>query len=177
MIERRAFAGELRADTTARRLTGYAATFGTPAKIEGRFTETIRAGAFRGSLTKGADILALIDHNPGRLIGRTRSGTLRLSEDGKGLAFSVDVPDTTEGRDLLTLAERGDLGGMSFGFHTLDDHWPTPDKRELRAVQLVEVSVVHAHPAYPSTSVQARGKCRNLGIYSTATRRRLLASL
>jgi HK97 family phage prohead protease len=158
VIERRAGRlSELRADAAGRKLIGYAATFGTPAKIANRFTETIRAGAFRSTLDKREDVLALVDHDAGKLLGRTRAGTLRLAEDAKGLSFEVDLPATTLGNDVLALAERGDLGGMSFGFEVLDDVWPNPSTRELRSVHLVEVSVIHAIPAYPATSVAARG--------------------
>jgi HK97 family phage prohead protease len=156
-MERRAVI-ELRAVSGSRRLEGYAATFGTPARI-GNFTETIKPGAFRASLARNdADILALVDHDPARLLARTRSGTLRLAEDSKGLHFELDVPDTQLGRDVLTMAERHDLGGMSFGFRPVDEAWPTRETRELHKVDLVEVSVVHAHPAYASTSVAARAR-------------------
>lgn len=153
-------AGELRV-SSGRKLVGHAAVFGTPARIgpdgRGGFTETISPGAFRTALS--ADILALLDHDPGRLLGRTRSGTLKLSEDRTGLAFELDVPDTQLGRDVLTMAQRGDLGGMSFGFTVPPggDAW-TGDRRELRAVTLREISVVHAHPAYAATTVSARAR-------------------
>ena len=171
MIEARRFpnglecraAVELRA--SGRKLEGMAANYGIPAKIGG-FTETIRAGAFRASLAAGADILALVDHDPGRLLARTSSGTLRLSEDSRGLAFSLDVPDTQLGRDVLTMAERGDLGGMSFGFRVKDEAWPARDTRELRAVELIEISIVHAHPAYSQTSISARA--RTMGRHEAA---------
>ncbi|UFN48129.1 HK97 family phage prohead protease [Roseomonas sp. OT10] len=153
-LERRA-AAELRA--AGRRLEGYAAVFAAEARIGG-FTETIRAGAFRASLAAGGDVLALVDHDPGRLLARTASGTLRLAEDTRGLHFSLDVPDTTLGRDILALAERRDLGGMSFSFRVKDEAWPAADRRELRAVELLEVSVVHAWPAYAATTVQARSR-------------------
>jgi len=58
---------------------------------------------------------------------------------------------------VLALAERGDLGGMSFGF-TATDERRDGDRRILRAVDLFEVSVVSAWPAYPETTVQARWK-------------------
>jgi HK97 family phage prohead protease len=165
---------ELRTD--GRRLEGYAAVFNTEARIAGSFTETIRPGAFRTSLAApGKDVLALVDHDPGRLLARTRSGTLRLAEDGKGLGFSLDVPDTQLGRDVLTLAQRGDVGGMSFGFRVQDEAWPAKDQRELRAVDLVEVSIVHAWPAYPETSVTARA-C-GPGADAIQARRRFLAGL
>lgn len=147
-------AAELRA--SGRRLVGYVATFNTEATI-GTFTETIKPGAFRASLASGADVLALADHDPKAVLGRTRSGTLKLSEDAKGLAFELALPDTQHGRDLLALAERGDLGGCSFGFTVPDggDHW-SGDTRELRSVRLHEVSIVQSWPAYGQTSVEAR---------------------
>lgn len=153
-IERRGAAIELRA--AGRRLEGYAAIFDAETRIAD-FTEVIRSGAFRGSLTAGRDVLALVDHDPTKVLARTRSGTLRLSEDPKGLHFSLDVPDTQAGRDVLALAERGDLGGMSFGFLPAKggERWDGR-RRELRAVDLHEVSVVSAWPAYQGTMVQAR---------------------
>ena len=149
--------GGVEVRAVGRRLEGHAAVFGVPARI-GAFTETIRPGAFRASLAGGTDVLALIDHDPSRLLGRTSSGSLRLSEDTRGLAFVIDVPDTQLGRDILALAERRDLGGMSFGFRVTDEAWPAKDRRELRAVDLVEISVVQAFPAYSQTSVTARAR-------------------
>lgn len=147
-------AAELRA--SGRRLVGYVARFDTEARI-GTFTETIKPGAFRASLASGIDILALADHDPKAVLGRTRSGTLQLREDENGLAFELQVPDTQTGRDLLALAERGDLGGCSFGFTVPDggDAW-SGDRRELRAVELHEVSIVQSWPAYQQTTVEAR---------------------
>jgi HK97 family phage prohead protease len=93
------------------------------------------------------------------LIGRTSSGTLQLREDGKGLAYTVAVPHTGLGDDLLELARRGDLGGMSFGFTVPPggDEWnATRDQRTLRTVALAEISAVHFRPAYPGTTVAVR---------------------
>ena len=151
--ENRAFAIEVRAK--GRRLEGYAATFNSPADIGGRFVETIAPGAFSASLRDKGDILALVDHDPGRVLARTRSGTLRLSEDTKGLAFDLDLPDTSYGRDVLALAERGDVGGMSFGFTAFDED-RNGDSRELRGVELHEISVVLSWPAYEGTVINAR---------------------
>lgn len=140
-----------------RRLSGYAAVFGAEARI-GAVTETIRPGAFAASLASARDVLALIDHDPHRLLGRTRTGTLRLWEDTHGLGFDLDLPATTAGADILALAERGDLGGMSFAFIARDEGWPARDRRELRSVDLIEVSVVQAHPAYSATEIHARAR-------------------
>ncbi len=170
-VELRA-ATELRA--AGRKLAGYAAVFGAAAQVGG-FTETIAPGAFRASLASQGDILALVDHDPGRLLARTGSGTLRLTEDARGLAFEMDLPDTGLGRDILALAERRDLGGMSFAFRVRDEAWPARDRRELRAVDLLEVSVVQAFPAYSATTVEARR--RGLNSSETLSRRRFLETL
>lgn len=152
-IERRAAAG---VTASGRRLEGYVATFGTPAAIGG-FTERIAPGAFTATLASGRDVLALSDHDSKAVLGRTKSGTLSLREDTKGLHFSLLLPDTRAGNDLVALAQRGDLGGMSFGFVATDEAW-FEDTRELRAVELHEVSVVQSWPAYSQTEVSLRSK-------------------
>lgn len=149
---------EIRA-AAGRRLVGYAAVFGVPAKI-GNFTETVMPGAFKASLAAGKDVLLLADHDPARLLARTGSGSLRLSEDSHGLRFEAEAPNTQLGNDMLALAERRDLGGMSFGFRVAagGDSWPAADRRELRAVDLLEISIVQAWPAYSQTEVSARAR-------------------
>jgi uncharacterized protein len=154
-LERRSAPLEVR--SKGRTLTGYAAVFDSPTRISD-FTETIVRGAFAHSLVD-RDVLALVDHDPGRVLARTRSKTLRLSEDTRGLAFDLDVPATSHGNDVLALAERGDLGGMSFGFSVPKDGetW-NGSKRTLQAVTLHEISVVSAWPAYQGTVVNARAR-------------------
>ncbi|CDO38298.1 HK97 family phage prohead protease [Novosphingobium sp. KN65.2] len=162
-LERRTFS-EVR--TAGRRLEGYAATFTGEADL-GAFRERIAPGAFRNALS--GDILALLDHDAGKVLGRTRSGTLRLSEDSRGLMFSLDLPETQAGRDVLQLAERGDLGGMSFGFTIPEggDSWQG-QTRTLRSVNLKEISVVSAWPAYEGTEIALRA----LQLGAEAARRR-----
>lgn len=150
-MERRSFS-EVRA--AGRKLEGYAATFGAEADL-GSFVETIAPGAFRASL--GGDILALHDHDPAKVLGRTRSKTLTLYEDSNGLGFELHLPTTGPGRDVEALAERGDLGGMSFGFMVPEggEDW-SGRKRTLRSIDLREISVVSAWPAYPDTEIALR---------------------
>jgi HK97 family phage prohead protease len=163
---------ELRA-AAGRKLVGLAAVFDSPAPIGG-FVESICPGAFRSALASGADVRALVDNSDDRLLGRTRSGTLRLSETAKGPAFELDVPDTTLGRDVYALAQRGDLSGCSFGFTVPDggDVWPTRTTRELRSVTLHEISILHRLPAYDATTVAARA--RTMGRAEALARCRLL---
>jgi HK97 family phage prohead protease len=79
---------------------------------------------------------------------------LSLSEDERGLYVEADLPDTTYGRDLSILMQRGDVHSMSFGFSVPrgGDSWSEDgSSRELREVILHEVSVVTGFPAYPAT--------------------------
>lgn len=145
---------EQRADTIA----GYAAVFGGEADIGGSFREVIAPGAFAETL-KTADVRAYFDHDRGRVLGRSKAGTLRLSEDAKGLAVEIDLPDTSDGRDVRALLERGDVDGMSFGFVVTHDEWDetsNPPTRTIHSVDLREVSVV-SEPAYGDTSIALRG--------------------
>src|SRR3546814_1026934 len=87
-------------------------------------------------------------------------GTLRLKEDDKGLAVEIDLPDTSDGRDVATLIQRGDVSGMSFGFRVTHDEWDEtvdPPVRTVHAVELREVSVV-SEPAYEGTSIALRSE-------------------
>lgn len=159
-MERRALAvaPELRAAENGKTIKGYAAVFNDVADIGGSFREVIAPGAFKETI--GGDIRALVDHDTGRVIGRSKSGTLRLSEDDHGLAVEIDLPDTSDGRDLAHLLERGDISGMSFGFRVTHDEWDeTKDipTRTIRAVELFEVSAV-AFPAYEGTELALRAR-------------------
>ena len=156
------FVTEIRAE--GRRLEGYAATFNSEARIAD-FSEVIKPGAFADSLRNGRDVLALVDHDKTKLLARTKTGTLELREDAHGLAFGITVPDTQAGHDVLALAERGDLGGMSFGFTVAKngERW-SGRRRELRSVDLHEISVVSAWPAYEGTSVSARSSTPRLNL-------------
>lgn len=136
-------------------LRGYAAVYDQPTSRQADYpgSETIARGAFDGVL--GDDVLGLVDHDVSKVLGRTGNGTLRLSSDDHGLAFEIDLPDTTLARDLRALVARGDITGMSFS--------AVPDVVERTATgvvhrafkRLVDVSVV-TMPAYAGASVVAR---------------------
>jgi HK97 family phage prohead protease len=138
-------------------VAGYAAIFGETADIGGYFREIVARGAFTSSL-RTADVRAYFDHDRGRVLGRSSSGTLRLDEDQKGLAVEIDLPDTSDGRDVRALIERGDISGMSFGFSVLKQEWDEtvdPPTRTILEVDLREVSIV-SEPAYDGTSIALR---------------------
>jgi HK97 family phage prohead protease len=163
-IERRsttqAAAIETREDGTAK-LTGYAAVWDSETMIGGMFREVVRKGAFAKAIADGADVRALWNHNDDVVLGRTKSGTLKLEEDDTGLRYEVELPDTQAARDAITTIKRGDVSGSSFGFlvpkggaaWSVDSNGS--ELRELLQVQLLDVSPV-AYPAYDDTTVAAR---------------------
>lgn len=157
VLDRKLEVREITAENGGHTVRGYAAVFDTETDICGYWLEKIAPGAFSATL-RSADVLALYAHRTDRVLGRTSSGTLRLSEDEKGLAVEIDLPDTTDGRDLAVLIERGDVKGMSFGFCTRKQTWDetvTPPKRTIEEVELYEVTIT-AFPQYPETEIGLR---------------------
>jgi len=148
---------EIRDDSDALTLTGYASTFNQPYDM-GWYTESVEAGAFKRTLGQKPDVRLLINHD-GLPLARTTSGTLTLSTDAKGLKASAELdrsdPDVAS---IVPKMQRGDLNQMSFGFRVLEDVWEDDmTKRTLRALDLNggDVSVV-TYPANPHTSVGLR---------------------
>lgn len=136
-------------------IEGYAAVFNSPTNIGGWFTEEIAPGAFSKAISENGDIRALFNHDWNNVLGRTKSGTLRLYEDERGLKFEVDLPNTSIARDLVESLKRGDISQCSFGFIPTVEEWDynvEPAKRTILEVDLFEVSVVSV-PAYEDTEV------------------------
>ena len=158
-LEKRALAAppELRAADGVKVARGYAALFNTRTQIGDWFIEELAEGAFSETL-KSADVRALVNHDTGRVIGRSTAGTLRLNEDKRGLFVEIDLPDTSDGRDLAVQLERGDISGMSFGFRVTKETWDETGEmpvRTIHAAELFEVSAV-AFPAYEDTEIALR---------------------
>lgn len=138
--------------------TGYAAVFNSPSEPL-PFTEVIREGAFKRSLKSRNEIKLFMNHNTDVVLGSTRAGTLKLTEDSRGLLAQAELPDTSAGRDLSVLMQRGDVSSMSFGFSVppKGDSWSGDGAtRELHQVRLHEVSIVTGFPAYEATTASVR---------------------
>lgn len=156
-IEKR-FSTEIQFQAEGKKIVGYAAKFMNRSQDLGGFIEQIDPQAFTRTLSEGADVRALIDHNPSLILGRTVSGTLRLETDSTGLLVEITPPDTTYARDLMVSLERGDVTQMSFAFVTKQDTWAkegTTNIRTLLDVDLHDVSAV-TYPAYLNTEVGLR---------------------
>jgi len=144
---------EIRETSEGMTFEGYAAMFDSPSQPL-PFTERIAPGAFNRSLKSRNDIKLLWNHSSGEVLGSTRAGTLKLSEDDRGLRVWAMLPNTTTGRDTAELIRRGDVDAMSFGFSVPKngDSWSDDGaERTLNEVRLHEVSIV-AFPAYTATA-------------------------
>ncbi|SFL93967.1 HK97 family phage prohead protease [Halanaerobium salsuginis] len=135
------------------KVVGYAALFDDPADENMGFIEKISPGAFDKALKK-SDTRALINHNPEKILGRVKSGTLKLKEDSKGLYYEVDPPETTYAQDLMKSMDRGDIDQSSFGFTVSVEKWDDSGDVPVRTIvevdELFDVSPV-TYPWYENT--------------------------
>jgi HK97 family phage prohead protease len=154
---------EIRAVGDGLSFRGYAAVFASQSEDLGGFREVIRAGAFSKTLKDKAGVRMLWNHNDDVVLGSTKSKTLRLTEDERGLLAEADLPNSEWGRPVAEALRRGDIDAMSFGFMVRRDTWPDKNTRELVEVRLIEVSPV-VWPAYPATSATVRHLAQVAGV-------------
>ena len=157
--EYRIFKSEVRASKGDKpQISGYAAVFNTQTDL-GYIREKIAPGAFKNAIAENQDVKCLFNHDPNKVLGRTKSGTLRLSEDNTGLKYECDIdPTTSIGKDVHAHISRGDVDQCSFGFIVRKesmDHSGDMPVRTIEECDLFDVSPV-TYPAYPTTSVEAR---------------------
>ena len=140
-------------------IAGYFAVFNSNYEIAPGMTESIAPGAFSRTLP-GGDVRALVNHDDTLVLGRTRAGTLTLSEDTHGLhgVILVNRKDQ-DAMNAYARVQSGDVSQCSFGFRILEEdfedrgaegvHWT------IKKVKLYEVSIC-TFPAYTDTNVKAR---------------------
>lgn len=151
---------ERRAAGTMPVLRGYAARFDELSEDLGGWRERIAPGAFSNVLSS-EECLALLNHDPNVVIAAVRDGSLRLTQDTRGLYVEIRPMDTQTIRDLVvTPVEQGKIRKMSFAFDVGEADWVYEGGVDIRVVKrvsrLYDVSVV-AYPAYSQTDIGARG--------------------
>ncbi|MCC5855126.1 MAG: HK97 family phage prohead protease [Idiomarina sp.] len=142
-------------------IVGQASVFNVRSENLGGFREVIMPGAFDDVLAD--DVRCLLNHDGNFILGRTKSGTLRLSVDEEALNYEADAPDTQTIKDLVIAPlKRGDIDQSSFAFRVArdGDKWDEDEDGVLvrtvhRISKLFDVSPV-TFPAYPDTKVSAR---------------------
>jgi HK97 family phage prohead protease len=150
-----------------KKIVGYALKFNQPSNDLG-FIETIDKHALDN--TDMTDVVALINHDPNLVLGRTTSGTLKLKVDDIGLYFEVTPSNTSYARDLIANMEAGNITQCSFAFVVTDDgdNWQIDEETGeitrtiLDIAKLYDVSIV-TFPAYSQTeAVVAQRKAQDL---------------
>ena len=146
-------------------LEGHAAVFNERSKLlfenNRFFYEILSPNAFDNVLQdENLDVPMTFNHERGRLLGRTKSNSLNISKDEKGLKFRVEIPNTTTGNDVYELVKRGDLYENSFAFMVDKDNWSIDENgsniRTINSIKkLADISVV-TNGAYANTDVAAR---------------------
>jgi HK97 family phage prohead protease len=143
-------------DTRGRTVHGYASVYGAlsePLADLNGGRERFAPGAFTSVV--GGDVRALLNHDPNEVLGRTKSGTLRLFDEPKGLRFELDLPDSPLGQNMRTAVERGDIDGASFRFDVGDEDWDG-DVRTIKSVKALHDVSLASYPAYTAASVELR---------------------
>lgn len=148
---------ELRADADGVKVEGYAAVFGEETDIGGVFREKIERGAFSEAIGRD-DVVFLINHE-GLPLARTRSGTLKLTEDERGLKIETTLDaDDPDVQSITRKMKRGDLDKMSFAFYPEGQEWDESGDIPVRTISkasLHDVSIVTT-PAYDGTEIALR---------------------
>lgn len=148
---------EIRADADGIKVVGYAAVFRQETDIGGYFREVIEPGAFSDAIGRD-DVVFLINHD-GLPLARTRSGTLKLTEDDHGLLMETTLdPEDPDVKSIAGKMKRGDLDKMSFAFFPEVQEWDESGDLPLRTVKrasLYDVSIVTT-PAYDGTEIALR---------------------
>lgn len=104
------------------------------------------------------DVIFNYDHK-GKIMARTRNGTLWLTVDEKGLFARMRLDGTQAGREMYEEIKKGYVDRMSFQFSidpAYDDYDPKAHMWTIRKIKrLYDVSAV-SFPAYEQTSLDAR---------------------
>jgi len=130
-------------------IEGYASLFG----VEDLAGDVVRAGAFARTLARHRNVGMLLQHSGGRSVGRWTA----IREDGRGLFVRGLVTDATAaGRAALKLIHGESLAGLSIGFIARDWSPRRGRGRELREIELREISLVTS-PMLPGARFAAAG--------------------
>jgi HK97 family phage prohead protease len=124
---------------------------------KGIFVEQIEPQVFQRALGRNDDVKLLFNHKEDRLLGSQKQGNLTLREDAIGLYAECIVNDP----EVVEKARNNELRGWSFGFVSRQDDWDTttnPQRRFIKDLDLLEVSVLSVTPAYTAMSIESRGE-------------------
>jgi len=153
-------------ETGKRFIEGYAIVFNQQSKLIREWGETfyevIEPSAPDNVLKdSGLNVIATIDHDRSKMLGRTKSGTLTLTKDARGLKYEIELPNTTLGNDIAEQVARGDYFESSFIFSVApnglryDSGSDIPTRYISDFSMIRDVSIV-IDGAYANTAVKLR---------------------
>ena len=147
-------------ETDEMKIEGYFVVFNSETELYDGMYEEISDKAFAN--IDLSDVRALADHDTAKVLGRTKSNTLKLSVDDKGLYGEIIInKNDTEAVNLYERVKRQDIDQCSFGFNilneTMEQRADGTTKWTITEIELFEVSVV-TFPAYADTAVEARSE-------------------
>ena len=147
-------------ETDEMKIEGYFVVFNSETELYDGMYEEISDKAFAN--IDLSDVRALADHDTAKVLGRTKSNTLKLSVDDKGLYGEIIInKNDTEAVNLYERVKRQDIDQCSFGFNilneTMEQRADGTTKWTITEIELFEVSIV-TFPAYQDTSVEARSE-------------------
>lgn len=146
-----------------RNLSGYAAVFGSPTRIdswEGRFDEVIARGAFARTINNGTPVVQF-DHGHHPSIGSLPiAGPPKLTEDKRGLWVEAEMHKAELFEPVREAIASGAITGMSFRFSVVQEEWDESEDREVPLRTITEVRLFElgpvVFPAYTDTTVGVR---------------------
>lgn len=161
-------------EAPSRIITGYAILFNTLSAPlwsddEEEAREVIAPEAVTRALLDGCDIKMTMFHDRQLILARSKNGegTLKYNVDERGVAFSFEAPNTTDGDKALELVRRGDISGCSFAFrtHYYDRAYVERSVERKNGKTMLTYTVrsiigiydftLASDPAYPDTSCEA----------------------
>jgi HK97 family phage prohead protease len=157
---------EIRAeqDGKIKRISGYGIVYNRETQLYDDLYEVIRPGAASEFLSTNPDVKCCLNHNPERIFGRTKSGTVKLEENSKGVKYTAKPPDAQWARDAIASIERGDIDGSSFTFAVLPQDEKVTKRsdgtylREIFKLSRIGEMGPVTDPAYLDTTAEARAK-------------------
>ena len=135
---------------------GVAMPYGTVARIMGAFDESVDAGAF-----KFGDVTLNRMHVREDLIARTDGGGLTLTDSASTLTLRADIPKYRE--DIRDQVNRRILRGFSVEMRVTAEDWPSPDRRIVKAAELLGIGLVD-RAAYGQATAQLAKRAADGGL-------------
>lgn len=144
---------------------GYAAVFDAPWNdqlVEKMgYVESVARGAFRKALPASGNVPLLWQHERRDMLATTKSGNLRIREDGKGLLVEAKLPRNPLGEYVRSMIEAGDVRGMSYGIEVeaganrITRENGRYHRRIANVKRLIDTTLTW-EPAYEATTVELR---------------------